>query len=730
MFSETLTSSPNPRQQELEFAIRDAPDLETAVELGKTLLEHAKENRYSSNSLALANGAHYIRNNMERHEVAKELFFFAAQFDDNNAASSINSLCFGWLIPEEDFDTADLLLAKAVNLNVGYESLNALSNLSLLRVRQGRYAEAELILAWIRLSNSELLRPEASFYLAHLVSKCGGSNESKVLHNEVSDSNDSDYAARSKDCLRGNCSVGQFNYQIVPPPFVNDSTIGLSDAFPRFTPDLPYDLTEDIDHNWDGSAFLKSLNSHAIDREFGSTIKFFISSMDFSDSVVRGIVSRHVGSCLESNQWPLGLYLLARFGTLDLTDSLALEAAKTLLTNVDTASSEVAAKIVGLTQAANLELLTRRHDLSTASEFVEQTLALESGEWFYSRALLSLASANLKSAQKHLESSVAYGFAPAKLLSLAVNLEYGGDREEAKKASLEIGHDHQNSFLSTSEALLAISSELRANLPIRERGDESSNSPRVLIAEELLALILVAAAVEDTRELKALILENFNQIPTVSIGNFTEGLIPFLNIVDSDLAAKDLSRWPRLLQVLDEIGRTNVLQVLAINPTLKDHQFFHESQPLVELFRGNSSSEELAKLARHEEEIVQLHVAQSENVSADTLLVLGTSRFKSVQEAAITSKRLSEEQLQQLLSGMSSDVQWALASEESTDASLLVALASSPAESVRRAVAGNKNTPVHLFDTLALDPSWPVRQQVVANPSAPDSSKALAALQS
>jgi len=729
MFTETLTSQPNQRQQELEYALRDAPDLETAVELGKTLLNHARENRHSSNSLSIANSAYYVGNH-ERNDVARELYAFAAQFDDNNAASTINTLCFSWLIPEGDFDTADFLLTKAVNLNVGYESLNALSNLSLLRVRQGRYGEAELILAWVRLSNSAPLKPEASYYLAHLVSGCGESRESKILLEEVANSNDTDYAGRSKECFRGNCPVGNFDYKIVAPPFVNDSIVGLADAFPRFTADLPYDLSENIDHNWNGSAFLQSLNSHAVDREFGSTIRFFISSMDFSDSVVRSIVNRHVGSCLESNQWPLGLYLLSRFGALDFTDNLALDAAATILSNVDAASSEVAAKVIGLTQAAHLELLVRRQEFTKAAEFIEETIAFESGEWFYSRALFSLANGKLVSGERHLALAADFDFAPAKLLSLAVQLENGGDLEEAKTGCIQIGHKYKEALPSAEDAIFMISSEIKALVSSQMDANKGSNSPRILIAEEILALVIVATAVQDTRAVKALIVENISRIPMLSVENFTEGLIPFLDIVDTDVATTDLSKWPGLLQILLEIGRSRVLLVLAENPTLQNHQFPLESQPLIDLFRGNLGSDDLHKLADHQDEIVQLHVAKSKNILVDTLILLSTSKYKSVQEIVIASKMLSPDQLQQVLVGLSSDIQWTLASDESTESPVLVALANSQSESVRRAVAGNPSTPIHLFETLALDPSWPVRQQVVSNPSAPESSKALAALQS
>jgi len=587
-----------------------------------------------------------------------------------------------------------------------------------------------LILAWIRLSNSALLKPEASYYLAHLVSRCSESRESKILLEEVANSNDTDYAGRSKECSRGNCSVGNFDYKIVAPPFVNDSVISLSDAFPRFTADLPYDLSEEINHNWNGSAFLKSLNLHAADQEFGSTIRFFVSSMDFSDSVVRGIVNRHVGSCLESNQWPLGLYLLSRFGPLDFTDNLALEASTTLLSNLDPATSEVAAKIVGLTQAAKLELLVRRNELSPASDFVEQTMAFESGEWFYSRALLSLASGNLRGASNHLELASIYGFALARLVSLSVHLENGGDLEEAKELCLKIGHDYKQSFPSAADALKIISSEFRANLSIQGQSDESLNRPRLLIAEEVLALVIVSAALQDTRGLKAVLNESFNQIPASSIGNFTEGLTTFIDFVDLDLAGNDLSGWPRLVDILEEVGKPEVLRALAENPTLRNHEFQLKSQPMVGLFRDSLDADDLHRLASHDEELVQLQVAKSAQVRAETLLELSGSRFKSVQEAVIKSKRLTQEQLKQILDGLSSEVQWNLASDESTDALILTALSKSPSESVRRAVAGNLSTPEQLFEILALDTSWPVRQQVAANPSAPDSSKALAALQS
>jgi len=587
-----------------------------------------------------------------------------------------------------------------------------------------------LILAWIRLSNSALLKPEASYYLAHLVSRCGDSIESKILLDEVANSNDTDYAGRSKECSRGNCSVGIFDYKLVAPLFVNDSVISLSGAFPRFTADLPYDLSEELDHNWNGSAFLKSLNLHAVDQEFGSTIRFFISSMDFSDSVVRGIVNRHVGSCLESNQWPLGLYLLARFGALDFTDTLALEASTTVLSNVDAETSLVAAKVVGLTQAARLELLIRRQELVKAAEFIDQTIAFESGEWFFARALLSLANGNLVSAQKNLGLASGFGFAPAKLLSFSVQLENGDDLEDAKKSALDLGYEFKQSFPSPTEALLAIASETKAHVTCRDQAQQGVNSPRFLVAEEVLVLALVAAAVEDRLTLKKIITENFSAIPDLSIENFTEGLISFLNSVDSDLASADLSRWSSLLQVLEEDGSSRILQILANNPSLVNHDFSADSAPLVELFRGNSGPEKLHGLANHEDELVQLHVAKSPNVNAETLLVLSRSRYQSVQEVVISSKRLGKDQLHEVLSVLSSEVQWALASDNSTDGLILEALAQAPSESVRRAVAGNINTPEHVFDALALDGSWPVRQQVVANPSASDSAKALAALQS
>ena len=730
MSTQFLKSQPNTRQQELCESVRTAADLDTAVEFGKTLLLDARENPQSSEAIPISNAAHYIRNQDETNNVARELFAFAAQFDDNSAASAINSLCFGWLIPQSDYETADQLLGKAVGLNVGYESLNALSNLGQLRIRQSRYVEAELILAWIRMSNSKELRPEASYFLAHLVSPCSKSGESIQLLSEVANSNDSSYTQLAKDCSRGTCSMGTLSYQITPPSFSSNATLGLAAAFPRFTQDLPYDLSDEIEHSWNGGEFLESLNLHAADLEFGSTLRHFVPGIDVADKVVRTIVSRHIGSCLESNQWPLGLYLLARFGPLDLTDNLALESANVLLAQLASDTSVIACKVLGLAQAAKLELLVRRGDISEASEFVEQTLAFESGEWFYSRALHSLGMGAVAVAGKQLAQASEFGFAPARMLSVVVDLVNGEELSDAEKACVKLGQDFGQSWPNPNEAMVALVSEMRSNLVARKEGTHKPNSPRLLIGEELLALALVASILKDTKDLRSTILTSLHDVPDASVDNFTQGLLCFLDYVDVEVAATDLTRWPRLLGILEEVGKIVVLQALAENPLLVNHSFRPENQAFIDLFRGNAQPSQLLELAKHESEAVQLAVAQDQSVDQATLGVLALSPFQSVQKLVISSGNLGEVQTKAVMADLSSDAQWALASNESTDSTLLEALSNSSSESVRRAVAGNKNTPVAVFEALALDPSWSVRQQVIGNPIAPDSAKAIAALQS
>ena len=54
----------------------------------------------------------------------------------------INSLVFGWLIPEERWDLVDRLLDAAWRLNYGRESFNALSNWGIAKYRQGLIDEA------------------------------------------------------------------------------------------------------------------------------------------------------------------------------------------------------------------------------------------------------------------------------------------------------------------------------------------------------------------------------------------------------------------------------------------------------------------------------------------------------------------------------------------------------------------------------------------------------------
>jgi hypothetical protein len=54
----------------------------------------------------------------------------------------INSLVFGWLIPEQRWDLVDRLLDAAWRLNYGRESFNALSNWGIAKYRQGLIDEA------------------------------------------------------------------------------------------------------------------------------------------------------------------------------------------------------------------------------------------------------------------------------------------------------------------------------------------------------------------------------------------------------------------------------------------------------------------------------------------------------------------------------------------------------------------------------------------------------------
>jgi len=122
-----------------------------------------------------------------------------------HAASAINSLTFRLMIPVENYARAEHWLIKAVNLEAGDQSENALNNLAIGYSMQGQEEKAiALFLRSWGFSTTDY-KPEAMYHIAHLVGSCANDDFTRTILHEVTQAPDTDYAKWAQNCLWGQC---------------------------------------------------------------------------------------------------------------------------------------------------------------------------------------------------------------------------------------------------------------------------------------------------------------------------------------------------------------------------------------------------------------------------------------------------------------------------------------------------------------------------------------------
>lgn len=107
-------------------------------------------------------------------ETARRLFEFVS-FDGAGSMvpNCVNSLVFGWLLGEENWDLVDSLLEGAYLMKMGRESINALSNWGMSKYMQGLPEEAKEKFELVLASEDQDSENEACYYLSLIAKEQG-----------------------------------------------------------------------------------------------------------------------------------------------------------------------------------------------------------------------------------------------------------------------------------------------------------------------------------------------------------------------------------------------------------------------------------------------------------------------------------------------------------------------------------------------------------------------------
>lgn len=98
-----------------------------------------------------------------------------------SVSSAINSLAFGYLMPEGELEAAASILHVVVDLDVLHESTNALSNLGQVQYAQGHIQEAKETLHSALDRSDKFAEGEACFHLGKIYAEEGDANRAQEL---------------------------------------------------------------------------------------------------------------------------------------------------------------------------------------------------------------------------------------------------------------------------------------------------------------------------------------------------------------------------------------------------------------------------------------------------------------------------------------------------------------------------------------------------------------------
>lgn len=122
-----------------------------------------------------------------------------------HAANVINTLTFALLIPAKDYERAGEWLMRAVYLEAGDQSENALNNLAIAYSLQGKDEKALALFLRSWGFSTTAYKPEAMYHIAHMLGKCSEHDFTRGILFEVTQATDTDYAVWAQNCLWGQC---------------------------------------------------------------------------------------------------------------------------------------------------------------------------------------------------------------------------------------------------------------------------------------------------------------------------------------------------------------------------------------------------------------------------------------------------------------------------------------------------------------------------------------------
>lgn len=159
---------------------------------------------------SLSSFIHEVGNNHLDHApcraLAEELTELSIKIDNRWANAAINTLVFSIFFEQTDFKGAEPWLERSIEMNNGSESENSLNNLGICYAMTGKESLALAIFVRAVSIGSSGYKPEALYYLVHILSRCNSTAWSRDCLGWIAQSADSSYRDKALRCLRGDCS--------------------------------------------------------------------------------------------------------------------------------------------------------------------------------------------------------------------------------------------------------------------------------------------------------------------------------------------------------------------------------------------------------------------------------------------------------------------------------------------------------------------------------------------
>lgn len=675
----------------------------------------------------------------------RDMFEFVSSFTHSVGASATNSFVYSFLLPERKFEEAQDLLQRAISWNVGFESLNALSNFGQILFRKKDFFRAEAIFTFVRQSDVGHMRPEANYWLGRIYHETNRATQAELIWKEVAQVSRDSYRSMAEDCLNGNVPQiqsieGTQEIKFVPEliatsrnipssiPSVENSKVLLKASFPGIDFDMPARtrrITTTEDEIGDVAGFFDCLIGRNFfestsNQNYWSELIDYYQFYDAIDEHVVRFVAELAKRSINLGSWQdLSAYSRTHFvlGNLELClAAWRVHFAKEEIANSlsDMSIYPVISLYAHLTRCDNGELARQ---LAKISE-------IESGEIIkFLESYIIEREDSLGKALDVVLSLSTDGFAITELTRCLVQTR-DHDWKEIRQQLWELDSKRLESGDESNNGLQG--EMLRLNCLMGRCAHEFAPEH-----DWVSGIDLFSAALVDAYYLRwDKFCFNLADAMRLSSDHFEFGSTLF-NKVATELPLRSMAADAKLptviFELMCEMSSVELMVKMSQNEAAKD--VVQAKNPgTYSIITGTAPIEDLKlALKTNIAELAEI-VAQYENLDADLISILAEYDNDQVLKRLLQNKNCSADLALTLITRISNDSCWELAGASDTDPEVLAYLAQHEAESVRRAVAKNPNTPDKCFDMLAGDTAWTVRDAVKNNKNAPDSARAIALL--